>query len=139
MHNPLVLPMIFYVFYICALAVFNLSTRIAAIKSKKMSAKYFKTYTGENPPERVTIVSRHFENQFQVPLLFFAGCCAHMALGLANETTIWLAWAFVATRLFHSMVHLGSNRIPYRLAAYAAGWLVLLFFWGQLGVLAFAR
>ena len=44
----------------------------------------------------------------------------------------WLAWAYVVTRIVHSFVHLGANKIPPRMAVYGASWLVLLAMWATL-------
>ena len=45
-------------------------TRMAALKSRKIELNYFKEYTGEIPTN-VRIAGRHFENQFQAPILFY--------------------------------------------------------------------
>lgn len=118
-----------YVFYMWLLAILNFRTRVGAIRSGQMSHKFFKTYSGE-ASDRVVVVGRHYDNQFQLPMLFFITLCLAMETG--NLLTVVLAWAFVASRLAHSFVHLGHNRIQSRVIAFAAGWLVILFMWAQL-------
>ncbi len=46
--------------------------------------------------------------------------------------TVFLAWGFVAVRVYHSTVHLGSNNLLGRAKAYMLGWLVVLALWIQI-------
>jgi hypothetical protein len=43
-----------------------------------------------------------------------------------------LAWAYVACRALHSLIHLTYNNVFHRLAAFAAGYVVLLAIWIRL-------
>jgi hypothetical protein len=65
-------------------------------------------------------------------VLFYAACIVAMVTGQGAGLIVWIAWAYVACRALHAIVHLGSNRIPPRMAAYAASWLMLLAMWGML-------
>ena len=40
-----------------------------------------------------------------------------------------IAWTYVAARLAHAYVHLGSNRLGRRIYAYFASWLAFLALW----------
>ena len=136
MNKQIILPMVTYVMYIGFVAIYMFLTRLRAIQGKDVSMKYFKTYPKESIPDRMVITSRHFDNQFQVPVLFLIGCAMHFSLGLVNNLTLILAWGFVASRAVHAFVHLGANHIPSRATAYAIGWLLVTALWGQLAVLA---
>ncbi len=131
MKFQLILPMATYVLYMWLLAILNFRVRVGAVRSGKMSHKFFKAFSGE-ASDRVIIVGRHYDNQFQLPMLFFAVLIAFLACDVGNWWTVGLAWAFIATRFVHSFVHLGSNRIQRRVLAFAAGWLVVLALWAQL-------
>lgn len=129
----LVLPMALYVFYIWCIALYMFSSRLKAIKSKSVSFGYFKTYSGTTqPPAEAVVIARHYDNQFQVPLLFFITCAIHMIVGMTNTLTLALAWGFVVSRFLHGLVHLGSNNVRHRVAVFATGWLLLLGLWIQL-------
>jgi hypothetical protein len=80
----------------------------------------------------VTVVGRHFDNQFQLPVVYLICCLAHLAVGQVNSTTLILAWAFILTRVIHSYIHLGKNHILQRASAYTLGWIVNLLLWAQL-------
>lgn len=132
MSNQLVIPMVFYVFYMGLLGIVLFRVRVGAVKKGNLSIKYFRDYQGV-PPEKITVFSRHFDNQFQAPLLFFAGGAVHLALDYVTIFTIVLAWSFVASRILHSIIHLTKNNVLHRAKAFGLGWLILMIFWGELG------
>jgi len=45
-----------------------------------------------------------------------------------------LAWAYVAARVAHSFIHLGSNEVVPRMLAYFSSWAVLAAMWLYLAV-----
>jgi hypothetical protein len=136
MSKNLVFPMAFYAFYMFALAVYMFRSRVRALKSGEVSFKYFRTYSSESPTDRLLVIGRHYDNQFQVPILFFITCLAHFCVNQTNILTVILAWFFVGSRLIHSYIHLGENRIQKRAAAFCLGWLVLMAMWAQLLIFA---
>jgi hypothetical protein len=52
-----------------------------------------------------------------------------MVAGVNDVAVVALAWGYVAMRYAHAYVHLGSNRVRYRMRVYFAGWLLLLALW----------
>ena len=132
MNKQLIFPMAVYVVYLWVLAVLMFSTRVRSVTSGQVPLKYFKARSGGSPPDHVLLAGRHYDNQFQVPLLFFITCLLQMHLNMATLTTLALAWGFVLSRFFHSWVMLGSNHIPTRVVAFALGWLLLLIMWIQI-------
>lgn len=132
MKTQLVLPMAFYVFYIWGLGVYLFKTRLGAIVSGRVSFKYYKSFTGAQPPERELVVARHYNHQFELPLLFLVTCGVFLALDATDTLTLALAWSFVVSRLVHSWIHLGGNNVRYRVIAFFVGWLIVLGLWLQL-------
>lgn len=136
MKTELVYPMALYVLLMFIAAMHSFRLRVAAIKSGEVPMGFYKAQVGHTPPEPVIIAGRHYDNQFQVPILFFIACALHIQMGAAGVATVVLAWLFVATRLAHSWVFLGKNSIRQRLRFFAAGWLVVLALWVQLAYFA---
>lgn len=132
--NLLVYPMAFYAFYMFAVAIHMFRMRVRALKNREVSMKYFKSYGGETPapPEYAKIAERHYENQFEVPTLFFSTGIMQYSLGMANSLTLGLMWLFVVSRLLHSFIHLGSNKMKFRMSFFTLGWLALLALWAQM-------
>ena len=106
--------------------------RFAAVDRGEVDARYYKTYQGGGEPRAAAQNTRHFINLFENPVLFYAACIVAMVTGQGTGLIFWLAWAYVVTRIVHSFVHLGANKIPPRMAVYGASWLVLLAMWATL-------
>lgn len=77
-------------------------------------------------PDYVLKFSNNIGNQFQTPVLFYALVFVLWALKAVDVYTLSLAWAFVATRIVHVIVHTGVNYLPVRKRIFTLGVLVLL-------------
>lgn len=130
--NLLIYPMTFYTFYMFGIAVYLFRTRVRALKNREVSMKYYKAYTDTPPPEYSRVAERHYENQFEVPTLFFPVGVMHFALGMANSVTLGLMWLFVVARLLHSFIHLGSNNVKLRMPFFTLSWFAILALWAQM-------
>lgn len=130
--NLLIFPMAFYVFHMFGVALYLFHTRVTALKNKEVSMKYFKAYNEGLPPDYSRVAERHYENQFEVPTLFFSTGIMHFSLGMANSLTLGLLWLFVVSRVFHTFIHLGSNNIRFRMLFFTSGWFALLALWAQM-------
>lgn len=126
-----VYPMAAMIFYVFMLGIINFLARSKAIRAKKLSLGYFKTHDTKvyETPEHIVRFGRHFDNQFQVPVLFMLTLLAAGLYTPTEKTILGLAWAFLITRGIHSWIHLGSNNVLIRAKAYFAGWILLLIMW----------
>ncbi len=135
MTSSLVLPMSAMVLLTFVVLTMMFRSRVAAVKRGEVDARFYKTYQGENTEPRGTAqLSRHFVNHFEAPVLFYVACVTAMVVGQGSPLMAGLAWAFVATRVVHTIIHTGGNRIPPRIGAYFAGWIVLLVMWAVLAL-----
>jgi hypothetical protein len=82
-----------------------------------------------NWPPRVQQISNCYHNQFQLPVLFYVLTILAYVLKKADYLFIVMAWIFVISRIVHAYVHVTSNRVPQRFAAFAVGAIVLLLMW----------
>jgi len=130
--NLLIYPMAFYAFYMFGIAVYLFRTRVSALKNREVSMKYYKAYTDTPPPEYSRVAERHYENQFEVPTMFFPVGVMHFAFGMANSLTVGLMWMFVAARLLHSFIHLGRNNVKLRMAFFTLSWFAIIGLWAQM-------
>ena len=88
-------------------------------------------YAGQLP-DRLELIAQHYENMFEVPILFLITCTVFLALDEVNVVTLVLAWIFVISRGFHAWIHLGRNKVMKRAASFGVGWLALVLLWLQL-------
>jgi hypothetical protein len=74
----------------------------------------------------------NFNNQFQLPVLFYVVLAFAAIAGLQSPWFLRLAWIFVGLRLVHALIQWTYNRVVHRFTAYALGGLVLWAMWALL-------
>ena len=74
----------------------------------------------------------NYRNLFELPVLFYVAVLVAAATAQVTATTLALAWAFVLTRIVHSVIHCTYNKVMHRFKAYLAGSAVLLLLWLRL-------
>lgn len=133
-HRELVLPMFAMVLLTVVVFVANLAVRIRAVQAGAVKPNYFKIFDGKGlvPPERLVQLKNHIDNLFQVPVLFYAVCLAVIATQVVPPHTLELAWAFVAARVAHSLIHTTYNKVVHRLAAFLLSNVILMVMWIRL-------
>ena len=72
----------------------------------------------------------NFRNLFETPVLFYAAALTVYAAQLSTPLYVALAWAYVATRVVHSLIHCTYNKVMHRLQAFIASFAVLWTIWG---------
>ena len=98
--------------------------RYIAVAKKKVDPKYYEVYVGEEPAE-LRKISRHYVNLLEAPTLFYAVCIIAHVTGQTGTLPVALAWVFVALRLLHSYIHLGSNVVLNRFRVFVLSVAVL--------------
>lgn len=125
-------PLFAMVLLTLAVGIIALRTRIASVKSGQLDARYFRNMqvaTGATIPERVVITTRCFNNQFEVPVLFYTGGVAALALDQVTIYTLVLGWGFVISRCLHAWIHLTYNNVLHRMNTFLVGLVLLLALW----------
>ena len=87
-----------------------------------------------NWPADVTQVGNCFNNQFQLPMLFYVLVVLALVLHKADLLFVIMSWIFVISRIVHAGVHITSNNVNQRFAAYTVGMVVLLLMWAIFAV-----
>ncbi len=118
-----------YCLYCFVLLLYSAKARFRALSKREVSVSSFHTYAPENLTEELIIRSRHFDNQFQVPILFFVALIAALYCRTADWFTVGLATCFFLSRIVHSFIHLGTRSIRARAGTYFVGWIILLGLW----------
>lgn len=84
---------------------------------------------GQAYPLRARLLSNSFDNQFQLPVLFYVATLLLLWSGGVSWFELALAWLFVALRYGHAAVHVTTNRVYRRFFIYTAGLVVLGLLW----------
>lgn len=124
----------FAMFALTAVVVVRMGTlRAAAVKAGRVNLRFYKLYRDGSEPEDIAVTSRHFINLFEAPVLFYVALVIGHVTGQDGLLPVALAWVYVATRVAHSIIHLGSNDVLWRFRVYGISWLVLAALWIALG------
>ena len=103
-------------------------SRVAAIKTGAVKLKDA-AFRQDVWPDNVRKISNSYQNQLELPILFYALCAFALATGLADLTLTIGAWIFVILRCAHAYEHLGANNVVRRFQLFAAGVTVLVVLW----------
>jgi hypothetical protein len=103
--------------------------RFKAAKNKQIKLTDFATMRLDNAGDDVRVADRNFTNQFEIPVLFYAGCLLALQLHSATLLVATCAWLFVITRVLHSIVHLTSNQLRLRFKLFLLGCGSVLVLW----------
>jgi hypothetical protein len=77
--------------------------------------------------------SDNFKNLFEMPVLLYVLCLALDARHVSAPDLIAGAWAFVALRVAHSVIHCTSNNVRHRYRVYWVSSVLLWGLWADLG------
>lgn len=122
-------PMILMVLLTFIVGLITMKYRIASVKSGAVSLKYFKLMEGEDVPEIITKTTRCFNNMFEVPVLFYAGCTLYISLGIDSQVGLVFAWIFVLMRYIQAYVHLTYNHLIHRMLSFWIAFLSTIGLW----------
>ncbi|KAA1164782.1 MULTISPECIES: MAPEG family protein [Pseudoalteromonas] len=103
--------------------------RFAAAKNKQLDLSDFKTMQLDKAGDTIRVADRNFSNQFEIPVLFYAGCLLALQLNSASTLVAILACLFVATRIVHSVIHLGKNNVRARFNVFLLGCICVFSIW----------
>ena len=109
--------------------------RVRAVRSGQVKRSEIDTKSAYS--ESVQKFANNYVSQFELPVLFYVVLAFALATELIDLKLIGLAWAFVGSRLVHSFVHTGANRIATRFKVFVAGLVFLVSMWAWFGLRLF--
>ena len=134
MRNPAILyPMFALAAWTLVVLLLIPFARVRSARRREVVVDDFKYGESATVPPAVSIPNRNFMNLLELPMLFYVVCIVLYVTAGASTATIALAWAFVALRIVHSLVHLTYNRVVHRLAAFTASNVALVVLWMTAG------
>lgn len=110
-------------------------TRLREIRRKQIRADDLGQWTrARELLEDSAPAADNFRNLFEMPVLFYAVIVVLYITTLADTVYLALAWAFVALRAIHSLIHITINRVLWRFGVYVLSCLVLWLMWLRLAI-----
>jgi hypothetical protein len=132
----LLLPLFLHVLLITVVGLISLRGRIKSVRSGETRLKDV-ALGNDAWPNRVRQLGNNFDNQFDVPMLWYACCALLVATGLADWFAVILSWLFLAARIAHTFIHTGSNYVPIRMRIFVAGFGFVFAMWAWFGLRLF--
>lgn len=121
-------PVLALVLWTLFMQVWMYAMRLPAIRAANMRLSRDRPrgeQMAELPPP-VRWKADNYNHLLEQPTLFYAVALALAVLGDASLLSLALAWAYVATRIVHSLQHVLVNYIPVRFMVFSIGSLILL-------------
>ena len=109
------LPVFVQIGLVFALLLWMATARGRALSSRETSIKDI-ALKQKNWPERVTQIGNCFQNQFEIPLLFYFLIALALPLRHADLFIVLMSWVFVVTRFAHAGILRDVERFPEALA-----------------------
>jgi hypothetical protein len=126
--QAVLLPVFAHVLLVFLLLFRMAFVRVGALRTGEVKANDV-TLNKPNWPARAMQASNCFNNQFEIPMLFYALVAIALPLRQADLLFVLLAWVFVITRYVHAGIFLTTNNLGSRANAFFAGPMVLLIMW----------
>lgn len=134
MRNAIFWPLIAQVAIVALVAGRLYATRIAEMRARRIDPQAIATSRTAAGALQDIAAADNFRNLFEVPVLFFAVCCALAITDTVTPAQLALAWVFVGLRAAHSFIHVTYNRVMHRFGVYIASTLCVLAMWGLFAV-----
>ena len=129
MSVPMILaPLFVLVILTFVLLFWTANVRVAAVRRGDVHPRDV-ALREPNWGKQETQIGNAYHNQLELPVLFYMLTILAMATRHADLAFVLLAWVFVALRLVHVYIHITSNHLSRRFAAFAASVIVLAIMW----------
>jgi hypothetical protein len=84
---------------------------------------------GAREPLSVAQVAGSFQNQFEIPVLFYVLVILALFTRKADLVFVIMSWIFVFARIAQAAIHVTANVVPRRGLAFGISMLVLFIMW----------
>jgi hypothetical protein len=124
----ILLPLFVQVVLTFALGFWLAGLRAPAVRRGKIKPRDI-ALREPNWPKHMLQVGNSYQNQFEVPVLFYVLTVLAIVTKQADLLFVVLAWVFVLSRVAHAYVHVTSNHLGRRGAWFGIGAVVLAIMW----------
>lgn len=105
-------------------------TRLGTLRRKRANPQVLATESrSQEILQDVVNPSDNFENQFEMPVLFYVAALLLYVTNNVDQVFVTLAWGFVGLRIVHSFIHCTYNRIMHRFYSYALSSILIWVIW----------
>lgn len=102
-------------------------SRVGAVRRGEAKARDFKLRTHEPDASRPFVNA--ITNQYETPVLFYAVCAFAFVSGSVSGILLALAWIYAVAKLVQIGILVSSNRLQWRMGAFAVALVSLVLMW----------
>lgn len=126
----LVIP-VFLMVLLTFLVLFALGyLRFRSVSQRTVRPKDYVLMTGRDQwPVMIQRLGRCFQNQLEMPLLFYVLALMILVLDVQAQILLVMAWIYVGLRYLHAFIHIFYNQVTLRFTVFLLSTLVLLAMW----------
>lgn len=139
MKADILAPAAVLVLWTIVMLVWTAATRLPALKAAGIDMSKAVGGRGQDLegvlPASINWKAHNYAHLVEQPTLFYATVAILAIMGQVSQSSVALAWAYVALRIVHSLVQATVNKIAWRFPIFVASSLVLL----ALAVMALMR
>jgi hypothetical protein len=128
MPLALIWPVMAQVVLTIVLILWTGAIRVRVIRRREVRMKDI-ALSSDAWPDDTRKIANNMRNQFETPVLFYVLCGVAIYVGAAGALMTLLAWAWFASRLVHTAIHVTTNRVPHRAFVFAVGVIILMLMW----------
>ena len=132
MSYDLLLPMAVLALWTLNMLIYTEIKRAFAIREGRVALEDFRYGDGPKVPTDIAVYNRNYMNLLESPLLFYIACLAAVQYGRADPWIWRLAWAFVALRVAHSIIHTMDKHFVTRIVLFSLSLTAVGFMWLKL-------
>ncbi len=130
------LPLFLHVLLILYVGLKTLRARFKSVRTGQAKLSEIAIDAGAWP-RKVRALGNNFDNQFETPMLWYAGSALVVALQSVDMIFVGLSWTFLVSRILHSYEHTHANDVPARLRFFLFGFAILFVMWVWLAIKLF--
>jgi hypothetical protein len=129
----LLLPLFLHIALISFVGVRSVLARIKSVVGGETKIGSIALDSGAWPDD-VRKLGNNFDNQFQVPMLWYGVCGLLIVMQKADWIGVVLSWAFLIARVWHSAIHIGTNYVPLRMRVFLGSFTAVFLMWAWLAL-----
>lgn len=130
MHSEILKPVVILIAWTLVMLVWMLATRLPAMRASGVDLTNLVGSKASDAdgrlPREVQWKAHNHNHLMEQPTLFYAVCGVLALTGAGNGVNAWIAWAYVALRIAHSVWQATVNKVSIRFLLFLGASLALI-------------
>lgn len=120
---PVLVPVLVLVIWTLVMMGWMLVTRVPYMVSKGMGPEQGQRTSelGKKIPDEIQWKADNYNHLLEQPTAFYATAIVCAMSGLGDGLSLYMAWAYVLSRIIHSVIHVTVNNVNLRFMIFAFG------------------